>query len=561
MLKKILSLLSVVLLGVVSFSVFSVPAFADEHQNTEGYDACEYVLDGGSTPPSFCDRERNQSDAIDVVGNVLNTVYFWVGILAVIFIIIGGINYTTSQGDPGKVAKAKSTLLYAIIGLVIALLAFAITSFVLSALNGTASGGGSGGGSGGDPGGSSEEQPSTPVEIESISVVDPEITIKEGESKQIIVNFHPDNVNTNTALEYKSDDPSVASVGLTGKITAKSEGVTTITITTRNGKTAKVTVTVIGIIRAESVTLSPTSVELEIGETTYITASIKPPETEDQKIDWSSSAKSIAIVDKNGKVTAKATGTAKITAKTSNGITAVATVTVKAAPAPPPPPSPTDPTNPGDPSSPPGTDPVGSADGLNTYQGINYWLHVPTNATNNMPIILFLHGSGETRQPNSVAGLPQYTSMRARSDFISVAPVSNEYYWDGQMNTIKGMVNEIANKYRANTNRIYVFGFSMGGSGTFSIVNAFTTYFRAAAPMSGCPPANSAGNLSKVPMKFIVGTASDEMRNYYYCMSNIKDEIIALGGSVEWAPLQNADHPTVQWNTDYNSLFNWLLRH
>ena len=525
----------------MSFSLLT-PAFADDKQNTEGYDACEYVLEGGSVPPGFCDRERNQSDAIDVVKNVLNTVYFWIGILAVVFIIIGGYNYTMSQGDPGKVAKAKSTILYAIIGLVIALMAFAITSFVLSALNGS---------TGGDPG-----TPTTPTEIESITVSEPEIAIKEGETKQIVVNFQPENVDANTALEYKSADPAVASVGLTGKVTGKSEGATTITITTRNGKTATVSVTVIGIIRAESITVDPTSLELDIGETAYITASIKPPETEDQKVEWSSSAKSIASVDRNGKVTAKATGIAKITAKTSNGLTAVATVTVKAAP--PPPPSPTNPNNPNDP---PGTDPVSSADGLNNYEGIDYWLHVPTNATNNMPIMVFLHGSGETRKPNAVASLPQYTSMIARKDFISIAPVSNASYWDGQMTTIKGMINEVASRYRANTNRIYIFGFSMGGSGTFSIVNAFTTYFRAAAPASGCPPYNSAGNLSKVPMRFIVGTAADEMRNYYYCMSNVKDEIINLGGTVEWAEMPGATHADVQWKTDYNALFDWLLAH
>ena len=177
MLKKIIIFLSAVFLGaIMSFSLLT-PAFADDKQNTEGYDACEYVLEGGSVPPGFCDRERNQSDAIDVVKNVLNTVYFWIGILAVVFIIIGGYNYTMSQGDPGKVAKAKSTILYAIIGLVIALMAFAITSFILSALNGS---------TGGDPG-----TPTTPTEIESITVSEPEIAIKEGETKQIVVNFRP----------------------------------------------------------------------------------------------------------------------------------------------------------------------------------------------------------------------------------------------------------------------------------------------------------------------------------------------------------------------------------
>ena len=71
------------------------------------------------------------------IGNILNGVYLGVGILAVVFIIIGGINYTLSQGDPGKVTKAKNTILYGVIGLIIVLLAFAITQFVINAVQGT----------------------------------------------------------------------------------------------------------------------------------------------------------------------------------------------------------------------------------------------------------------------------------------------------------------------------------------------------------------------------------------------------------------------------------------
>ena len=51
-------------------------------------------------------------------------------------IIIGGIQYSTSAGDSGKVKKAKDTILYGIIGLVIALLAFAIVNFVLTQIFG-----------------------------------------------------------------------------------------------------------------------------------------------------------------------------------------------------------------------------------------------------------------------------------------------------------------------------------------------------------------------------------------------------------------------------------------
>ena len=76
----------------------------------------------------------------DLFGNtgvfkqVTNTILYIVGIIAVIMLIIGGIKYVVSGGDSKKVTDAKNTVLYAIIGLVIAFLAFAIVNFVISAL-------------------------------------------------------------------------------------------------------------------------------------------------------------------------------------------------------------------------------------------------------------------------------------------------------------------------------------------------------------------------------------------------------------------------------------------
>ena len=55
------------------------------------------------------------------------------GALAVLFIAIGGFRYTISSGDPGNVKQAKDTILYAVIGLVVALLAQFVIGFVISA--------------------------------------------------------------------------------------------------------------------------------------------------------------------------------------------------------------------------------------------------------------------------------------------------------------------------------------------------------------------------------------------------------------------------------------------
>ena len=69
-----------------------------------------------------------------VFKQITNTILYIVGVVAVIMLIIGGVKYVISGGDSKKVTDAKNTVLYAIIGLVIAFLAFAIVNFVVSAL-------------------------------------------------------------------------------------------------------------------------------------------------------------------------------------------------------------------------------------------------------------------------------------------------------------------------------------------------------------------------------------------------------------------------------------------
>lgn len=76
----------------------------------------------------------NLTGTSGILSNVINTLIFATGIIAIIFIIIGGIRYVVSQGDEKSVQGAKNTILYAVIGLIIAILAFAIVTFVLKGI-------------------------------------------------------------------------------------------------------------------------------------------------------------------------------------------------------------------------------------------------------------------------------------------------------------------------------------------------------------------------------------------------------------------------------------------
>ena len=71
-----------------------------------------------------------QNNDVDIM-KFVNLALWVAGIIAVIVVIIAGINYSLSSGDPSKTASAKNTILYSVIGLVITASAIAITSYII----------------------------------------------------------------------------------------------------------------------------------------------------------------------------------------------------------------------------------------------------------------------------------------------------------------------------------------------------------------------------------------------------------------------------------------------
>ena len=74
----------------------------------------------------------NEKGSLTKTGtNLISVAIGLVGLAAVVVIIFGGFTYATSAGDAGKIKKAKDTILYGVVGLVVASLAYAIVNFVL----------------------------------------------------------------------------------------------------------------------------------------------------------------------------------------------------------------------------------------------------------------------------------------------------------------------------------------------------------------------------------------------------------------------------------------------
>ncbi len=71
-------------------------------------------------------------DIASIIGSVISLLLFLAGAIAALVIVVGGIRYITSDGDAGAASKAKNTIIYALVGLVIAIMSYSIVNFVIS---------------------------------------------------------------------------------------------------------------------------------------------------------------------------------------------------------------------------------------------------------------------------------------------------------------------------------------------------------------------------------------------------------------------------------------------
>ena len=164
------------------------------------------------------------------------------------------------------------------------------------------------------------------VPVTGVSLDEDSLNLEVGDSETLTATISPNNA-TNTNVTWSTSNGGVATVN-NGVVTAVAAGNATITVTTEDGSftdTCSVTVTQ----PVTSVSLNTNSLELEVGGTSQLNATVLPNNASNKNVTWESSNTNVATVSNTGLVTAVATGNATITVTTvSGGKTATCTVTV-----------------------------------------------------------------------------------------------------------------------------------------------------------------------------------------------------------------------------------------
>lgn len=128
--KKSLQSLLIVPMLVLGAS-FVLPAVVD----TAPVSAQEGGLRGGADSAKGEDQQTELFGENGIFKTITNVLLFIIGAISVIMLIIGGIRYTVSNGDSAAVTSAKNTILYAVIGIIVAILAYALVNFVITSFS------------------------------------------------------------------------------------------------------------------------------------------------------------------------------------------------------------------------------------------------------------------------------------------------------------------------------------------------------------------------------------------------------------------------------------------
>ena len=125
------------ILPVLMLTAFTLAVAVAPH--TLAFDG---TITGGAEAARGSDQTADLFGATGVFKTITNVLLYVLGAISVIMIIIGGLRYVVSGGNSTNVTAAKNTILYAIVGVIIAILSYAIINFVLGSFTGGGTGGG-----------------------------------------------------------------------------------------------------------------------------------------------------------------------------------------------------------------------------------------------------------------------------------------------------------------------------------------------------------------------------------------------------------------------------------
>ena len=193
-----------------------------------------------------------------------------------------------------------------------------------------------------------------------------------------------------------------------------------------------------------------------------------------------------------------------------------------------------------------------------------YLLYLPeqyrADTTKRWPLVMFLHGSGESGQDIEKVkkhGPPKMAANGKSFPFILVSPQAPIARGGWDTDKLYRLIQEIKKNYRVDASRVYLTGLSMGGFGTFSLAMKYPQEFAAIAPVCGGGDTTNAWKLRNMAV---------------WCFHGADDDVVPSSASIHMVNAAKRYNPNIKftlyentnhnsWDTTYNkpAFYDWLL--
>lgn len=196
-----------------------------------------------------------------------------------------------------------------------------------------------------------------------------------------------------------------------------------------------------------------------------------------------------------------------------------------------------------------------------TESEIRYLLYLPKNyeSAKSVPLVIFLHGSGERGddlQQVAKWGPPQMIAQGKSFDAIMVSPQCDSgKRWNPD--EIAALADSLAEKYKVDRTRMYLTGLSMGGYGTWATLAKFPKLFAAGIPICGGGDPGQAEILKSIPIWAFHGDKDDAVP-----VEKTKEMIEAInkvGGKAKMTIYEGVGHQSWSQTYDNPEVFQWLF--
>ncbi len=195
---------------------------------------------------------------------------------------------------------------------------------------------------------------------------------------------------------------------------------------------------------------------------------------------------------------------------------------------------------------------------------MKYLLYLPLDydATDEAwPLLVFLHGMGE-RGPDlnqvKMHGPAKLIEQGRQFPFVVVSPqCPASRQWVDETTRILDLIDRLVDTYRIDERRIYMTGLSMGGSGTWSIAEAFPDRFAAIAPICGDGDPLRASRMKNLPVWAFHGYSDPVVP--WSNSKNMVDAVNLAGGNAKLTIYPDAGHDSWSQTYENEALYEWFL--